>query len=350
MSYTRSYSEVVSGSTTVRISYPSSESGGTVSETVTIDIPVNIQIHVDTSPFDEGIDSFKGHLNVLTGSVVATEAAQVAMVAHNATDISNHITSGFFGLIRSELTQQMAEYKSRSEALFLKLNDMKDACLFKISQMERDYARISERYTNLFNDLDNEIKNRINNLDSASFSIQEQVSKQSSRVFNGTLSTVATVFSGENSQAQSKILASELRQRANQLLQNTHRFLLSDKRLSQAFRSMFTESQNTDSKFFYTPTLYLLVDDPDGKGHDEIFTPSHKESALTNNSLLAGLRDAFRQPGIAWETMSSQDRTQIETYLNTKIAKLSSDGSPHQVRVCENVVRLWKGCRPQVLQ
>src|SRR6202012_3821859 len=56
MSYSRQYSEVVSGTgtETVHVSYPASQSGGTVSKTVTVrvDIPVHVNIQVDTNPFD----------------------------------------------------------------------------------------------------------------------------------------------------------------------------------------------------------------------------------------------------------------------------------------------------------
>ena len=55
MSYTRTYSRTVSGSRTVSVSYPASEHGGSRSVTVNIDVPVNINLSVDTRQFDYSV-------------------------------------------------------------------------------------------------------------------------------------------------------------------------------------------------------------------------------------------------------------------------------------------------------
>ncbi len=60
MSYSRKYHETITvrGSKTVTVSYPKSESGG--SKTVTVDyvenVPVDVNIHVDTNPFDDSVE------------------------------------------------------------------------------------------------------------------------------------------------------------------------------------------------------------------------------------------------------------------------------------------------------
>jgi hypothetical protein len=349
VSYTRRYSEVVSDSETVSISYPASESGGTVSETVTIRIPVNIEIHVDTNPFDGEVASCEDHLNVLTGAVVATEAAQVAVISQSAAAVSTRITEGFFGLIRSELTQQMTEYRHTAEALVLKLNDMKVACLSRITQMERDYARIAERYTNLFDDLDNEIANRITALDGAAFNVHREVSEQSRRVFAGTLSTTATVTGGENTRLQSAIVVGGVRQRANQLLGDAHRYLSSEKRLSRTIRNILTKNAEGDERWRYLPILYRASHASKTGDSEELFIPGGKESPFAAAPLKNRLRDSFRDDTLTWRDLTATDRSQIDTYLNKKVSQLSEGGNAHQLRVCETVIQLWIANQPQVL-
>jgi hypothetical protein len=62
MSYTRRYHEVVTK--TVSVSYPASQNGGSTS--VTVSVPVDVNIHVDTLPFDSSINSCNNTVNTLT--------------------------------------------------------------------------------------------------------------------------------------------------------------------------------------------------------------------------------------------------------------------------------------------
>jgi hypothetical protein len=107
MSYSRNYHETitVSGSKSRSVSYPKSDSGGTMTVTVnyTENVPVDIRINVDTNPFDQSVGSANRHINMLTSSVIATEAAHIAAKVQTSEAISNTIVDGFFGLIKSEI-------------------------------------------------------------------------------------------------------------------------------------------------------------------------------------------------------------------------------------------------------
>jgi len=80
MSYSRRYSREVSYSGSVRYTYPASQSGGSGTEHYHGTIPVNITINVDTRPFDGSVNRFNKSIDVLTGSVVATNAAQCVKI------------------------------------------------------------------------------------------------------------------------------------------------------------------------------------------------------------------------------------------------------------------------------
>ena len=85
MSYSRTYRETItvpySGS--LNLNFPPSENGG--SETVyysgTVDEDVYVNIDVDTNPFDNSVAHCNSSVNLLTGAVVATEAAHTTHVA-----------------------------------------------------------------------------------------------------------------------------------------------------------------------------------------------------------------------------------------------------------------------------
>jgi hypothetical protein len=215
MSYSEHYSETISGTEYVEVYHPASETSSSETVSVHWSEDVNIVITVDTSSFDNSVSTIKHHIDGLAGAVIATEAGQIEEKARGAQAISQAVTDGFFRLIGSEITQQMAALKSRVDSLFLKLNDMRIACQRIQQNMKRDYHRITDRYSSIFEELDREMATRIARLDEAAYALNRQVSSEDRRGFDSTLSTVPTVFAAENSRAQTVLSAGTLRSRMN---------------------------------------------------------------------------------------------------------------------------------------
>ena len=100
MSYSRRFTRRIavpySGSKSV--SYPASEHGGTktvyYSGTAYEDVEVDVQ--VDTSPFDASVANCNDNVNGLTASVGAMNAAQCLAISENADKVSKTIIDGFF--------------------------------------------------------------------------------------------------------------------------------------------------------------------------------------------------------------------------------------------------------------
>ena len=80
MSYTRRFSKNITVHYSGSVSYGPSQSGGSKSYSGTVTETVYFDVHVDTDPFDEEVHKMKDHVDLLTGSVVATEAAHVASI------------------------------------------------------------------------------------------------------------------------------------------------------------------------------------------------------------------------------------------------------------------------------
>lgn len=248
MSYSENYRETISGIVHEQVYHPVTQEG--YSETISVpwSEDVNIAIHVDTSSFDQSVSTIKHHIDGLTGAVVATEAAQIEERVRSADAIGESVTSGFFRLIGSEITQQMVALKSRVDSLFLKLNDMKSACQRIQQNMQQDYHRITDRYEAIFEELDRELARRITSLDEATYELVREASLEERRSFDSTLSTVPTIFAGENSQTQSILLISALRSRMNGLLQCAMAYLAAEKRTSTAVSTMLDASIRGDSE------------------------------------------------------------------------------------------------------
>src|ERR1039457_81802 len=161
MSYSEHYSETISGTEYVEVYHPASETSSSETVSVHWSEDVNVSIHVDTSSFDHSVSTIKHHIDGLTVAVIATESVQLEEKVRSANAIGQSVTSGFFRLIGSEITQQMVALKSRVDSLFLKLNDMKSACQRIQQNMQQDYHRITDRYSGIFEEMDRELAKRI---------------------------------------------------------------------------------------------------------------------------------------------------------------------------------------------
>ncbi len=349
MSYTRQYSERIYGTEYVTVHHPASESSS--SETISVDWSedVDIEVFVDTSSFDDGVSTIKHHIDGLTGAVVATEAAQIEEKIRGTNAISQSVTTGFFGLIRSEITQQMAALKSRVDSLFLKMNDMEAACKRIQQNMEQDYHRITDRYTATFEELDRELEMRLAALDRASYAVKRDVATQSRRSFDSTLSTVPTVFGGETSHAQSLLAAGSMRSRMNDLLQCAIAYLVSEKRTSEAVSTMLVSGGREDAAVSSLPVAYLAASDTAATSMARIFLPPAPgflgDDAETKRDILA----QFRERSLPWKPLAGEDRAQIERFLIPLIDTIHTASQDRDARVRRMILNLWSAHTPQTL-
>ncbi len=229
MSYTRTYREriAVHYSGTVSYNYPASQNGGsgTAHYSGTEYEDVNVSIEVDTEPFDNSVEHCNTNVNLLTGAVVATEAAQIVSIDKNSKKVAETIITGFFGYIRSEISQQIAELSQNIDAQLMHLKELAQSCLAKKKQMEGDFTRISSRYIKIFDDLNNELSNRIYELDKPTFVFKKELDNQSIRTTNNDLVNTVAIFGKEGSELQSKISASIAKKRALATLNKAKVFL-----------------------------------------------------------------------------------------------------------------------------
>ena len=247
MSYTRSYREsiTVSGSESDTFSYPASENGG--SKTVTIhytkDVPVEVNIFVDTNPFERSISKVKGNVDLLTGAVVATETAEIISKEKNAKKVGKSIVKGFFSYIKSEISQQISELTQNVNAQLVHLKELSQSCLSKKKQMEGDFNRIASRYVKIFEDLNHELSNRILELDKAAFVFKKETDNSKVRTTNNDLVNTIAISGKEGCDLQAQISASISKKRAFDTINKAIIFLRQQNRMNETIqKSTFNES------------------------------------------------------------------------------------------------------------
>ena len=312
MSYRRSYTGYVHYSGTV--SYPASQSGGSVSYSGTE--PVYITIDVDTNAFDASVDHCNDAVNALTGAVVATEAAQVESKRRASKQIASSIVKGFFEYVGADLSQKIKELASKCESLFFALMGHKENCLSKGKQMQDDYHRISKRYSKIFEDLDKETVSRIEVLDRPAFQFAETAQNLIDRNSNTELLGISTISANENIKLETVLSCSHVKQQASILLAKANNYLQGTYRLANSVRDMLNESQVEEEVLL--PVMFVeSVINSDKKetkiiGTDEEFTPS-------GESINSQLRSKFMSKDVEWDDMKSEDFEKVISYLNADV-------------------------------
>ncbi len=326
MSYTKRYRETVSK--TVTVSYPEAKGGGVKS--VTVDIPVEVNINVDTRPFDQSVENCGNNVNLLTAAVVATESAEIISKKENSIKIADAVIGGFYSYIRSEISQQIAELKQNIDAHLMHLKTLAQSCFAKKKQMEVDYNRITSRYVKIFEDLNNELSNRIHELDKPTFTFKKETDKQKIRTTDNTLVNIVVVGGKESGDLQSRIGASVAKKRALDALGKAKLFLLQQKQLNYIIqRSMFNECV---SNLIYAPLCYV---EKNIKTNQTVKTVYNTDflSILNNEQQNTCLIDNFSIPSITWNYLSQDDQKNIDLYFNAELNNNTSPNDLHSERV-----------------
>ncbi len=333
MSYTRSYRETVSK--TVSVSYPKSDSGGSTS--VTVDIPVDVNIHVDTNPFDKSVQHCGNNVDLLTTAVVATEAAEIVSKETNSKKVADTIIGGFFSYIRSEISQQVAELSKNIEARLMHIRELAQACLTKKKQMEGDYIRISGRYVKIFGDLNSELSNRIFELDKPAFAFKKETDNQKTRTSDNDLVNTVGIFGKESSDLQSKISASIAKKRAVDTINKANLFLQQQKKLSTTIQqSMLNESVSCS---IFTPVCFFETKNLGNQIDKTIFSTDYL-TVLNNKIQKNKLIEQFSSNSISWDKLTVDNQKRIVLYFNTELNSKSIESEQHAIRVREMIQKI----------
>jgi hypothetical protein len=341
MSYSRKYREriAVPYSGSVKYSYPASEKGGsgTAHYSGTAYEDVNVNIEVDTIPFDNSVEKCNTNVNLLTGAVVATEAAQIISIDKNAKKVGKTIVDGFFSYIRSEISQQIAELTQGIDSQLMHLRELSKAVLDKKRQMEGDFQRISSRYIKTFDDLNNELSNRIFELDKPTFVFKKELDNQSIRTTKNDLVNTVAIFGKEGSELQSKISASIAKKRALDTLNKAKVFLWQQKRLNNTVQqSMLNESV---ASCLYSPICYVEMYEDKNQIKKGLHAPSFVH-AMNEKQTKNKLIERYAESTNSWNTITNEYMDNLKLYFNSELNKSYTTADQHSVRVKEMIQKI----------
>jgi len=344
MSYSKSYSASVHYSGSVSYSYPSSQNGGSGTAHYSGEVPVNVTINVDTAPFDGSVSRFNTSLNALGGSVAAMQAAQCLAIRKTAEEVSGSIINGFFGSIKSELSQQILALDSAVKAGFALIHEQGKAISEKKDTMENDYNRISSRYMNLFADLDEECYKRIFTLDKQSFNLSQKVQKELISESSCNAAALNLLGIDEVSSSKTLVFVSSLNRKALEVLKTMHDYITQELVIKSLIDSFFFNEKTEDNVPLLIPVVWSESDllESNGAGSD-CFVPEyidqHGKQAITEE-INAFCMDISRTK---WKADEAAEKESINREFNLLAeSHFAASGEENDQRIYKTMLSLWQ--------
>ena len=287
---------------------------------------IDVNVKVNTTPFDNSVDRCGDHIGTLTGSIVGFKTANVASKIDNEKKIVNSVTSGFSSMIEQNLSLQNAGIKAEMHALAGELVQQCKELDYKHEVMSKDFNRIKNRYTSLFDTINKELNNRLKQLIKPSFDFISQVRQEQNRRIETSLLSVATTTGKESDSARIAIQVSKMKSNAEMLISTAKQYIVGNKSLNTARMAFFMEGDKIDS-VCYAPVIICCSSDESSSSKKQLFTnPIIDDNAGAKKSLLDATGSLHEID------MCFEDRKRIGDYFNKMLSEIS-DGSARSQRL-----------------
>jgi hypothetical protein len=333
MGFSRSYKEVVSQ--TISVAYEASGKGGT--KTVKVDIPVEINLHFDTEPFSESVKECEDTVIRLTEAVNATEAIEVKTRQDNSFRVADSIINGFFGYIRSEISQQLSEIAQAAETKQIVLKELMKRCVTLREQMNRDFQRISDRYLKIFQDLNKELSYRIFELNKAIFKYESETNNHKVRVLNNDLINIIAVFGIDCCNLLSRISSSVTKKRAYDTITKAKFFILHQKRFNRTIQESLINEESSGE--VYSPVCFLETSSYSNQFERKLYAP--EGLGRDNGDIIwSDLIERISSSGSKWKKIDEDEADILKGYFYKELERRERPMDQNSERLKEMVKKI----------
>ena len=302
----------------------------------------NIDCVLDTNPMAEEINTVSNHIKGTTTAVVAMQTAVVLAEKKAADDVCNNVNTGFYTLIRSQISQKIAKLQSDVDSYLMQLNAQKKQLLAIRGRMERDYNMISSRYLKLFNGLNQNLKQRIYELDkpTINFAVKE-IEKGSNRT--KYLTATVPVSQLESLAASQKIIASNVKFRGLKVINSMTNFLADMSEQKKLTDRIMLEKGNVENSTLSVPVVI-------SECNFDKFDNKNIDIQMNNVQLGEQTQSAIKNTVISnIENIKWQPSKEIDNEIKSEFSKfLSIAGSSQRVKDMAN--KLFMANNYQILK
>lgn len=298
---------------------------------------IDVDIEVDTEPFDNSIVDCKENVGLLTGSVAATETAQVASINENSKKVAKTIITGFFKNVQADISSQVMQLSQKVDSRLMHLREQAKTLLAKKEQMENDYQRTKARYIKIIEDLNRELEHRIRALDEPIFKMVSTVEGESERMINADFAEIASVIAKENTSLSAQIGSAMTKKRAKQAISQATEFLRIQKMTDLAIDRSTISGMRAENGEWFLPVCFFEASEKGGV--------VRKDCAYDKNHLpkevVGKIDDAiFSNPDRKIE-MQPVERENVEKFIKASLQEAANASTtPHDMRVVNTISKL----------
>lgn len=343
MSYYRTMTGSVAWHTSGSVHYPASETGGSVGYSASGSVPVTINVKVDTEPFDASVAGCNTQVAALGTSVVAMNAAQCKTIKESSDIVSKHITGGFFSLVRSELSQNMAALFAKLNSGVLLVMESTKSLVKQRDVMKRDYERALARYSKVFDDLDEECRRRVEELDKSAYALSKTAKGQ----MDGQTQNASGAFTYTNDTAQvnSLLFCAYIKSKADIIISDLARRVTQQASYMAQIQSLLRDEKALDKSEVFIPVLYTQCLNMEDKTRtDENCFINETAKQWSGGIFLQALQNQISaQEG--WKPMLQEDKDGIRKAFNAMaeeyLSAASGEEQAKQKRVYDVMMSLF---------
>jgi len=281
-----------------------------------------IECEVDTRPMADSLDNVSRKVNDTTKAVISMKAAVVAADAEASERVCSNVNKGFYTLMKSQLSQKIAQLQSSVDSHLLRLNQQTKMLKSIRTHMQNDYNRTSSRYVKLFDVLNKELKIRVQELDQPIFKFATTEVQTTNNRMTRLVGTFPTMQGEAVTEAQ-RILASNIKYRSSQVLEASSTFvdgMLRQKMLTDKIMLRSVDSCNAE---LYAPVV-IAESCSDNNTSISVYAP---QELLGNNGNASVNNEVFSNvSNLPWKDASMSDmvrnefaRLMAESYLPERV-------------------------------
>ena len=293
---------------------------------------IDVNVNVNTTPFDNSVSRCGDHVGALTGSIIGFKTANIASKVDNEKQIVNSVTIGFSSLIEQNLALQNAGIEAEMHALAGELMQQCKELDYKHEVMNKDFNRIKSRYTSLFETITKEMNNRIKQLIKPCFDFVSQVRQEQNRRIETSLLSVATTTGKESDSARIAIQASKMKSNAENLISTAGSYIKGNKSLSIAKDTFCVDSEESD-KVCYAPVIVAYSGDESSSLKPTLYVNPIIDGNNEAKDSLLNTANSLKE-----QEVSIDYKNRIGAYFNQMLSDVS-DGSERSQRI----VAMMKG-------
>lgn len=272
-------------------------------------IMATFNYRIDTQPLANELGNVSNNVSLTTDAMVSMQEAVIAAEERASDYVCENVNSGFYALIRAQISQKLAKYKSDVDSQTMLLAQQKRALQSIKGRMERDYNMIARRYTKLFDGLSANLRTRVFELDKPSVDF---ACKEIGRISNRTKYLTATipVTQLESIAVSQKIIASNLKQRGFKVIDSMINFIHEINVQKKLTEKILVDDYPQKHGNAYIPVIvYEFNRDRSGKENMEFVITDTELSESAKNEISEGLYSGLSN--IDWKP---DDQSEKEIY------------------------------------